>query len=137
MSRINQTRPGQPGYRRPTADAERVKAASGLNIIAAIWLIAAPFLLGYFELFLAACNDIVVGLLILAVASARFWSTPRLTAGLGWTNVVLGLWLVAAPFVLGYSGFARPRWNDVLVGLIVATLAAWSAMSTPQRTTAG
>lgn len=38
-------------------------------------------------------------------------------------NVLAGVWLALAPFVLGYSWIDSARWNDVLVGVAVAALA--------------
>jgi len=40
----------------------------------------------------------------------------------------LGIWLIIAPFVLSYSGVAAAMWNDIIVGIIVAVLAAWAAL---------
>ena len=37
-------------------------------------------------------------------------------------NLLLGLWLIVAPFVLDYSG-GDPYWNDIVFGGIVAVLA--------------
>jgi hypothetical protein len=34
-------------------------------------------------------------------------------------NVALGVWLAVAPWVLGY-GQGDPRWNDIIVGSLVA-----------------
>lgn len=34
-------------------------------------------------------------------------------------NVVLGIWLAVAPWVLGY-GHGDPRWNDIVLGSLVA-----------------
>lgn len=42
-------------------------------------------------------------------------------------NVAAGIWLIVAPFVLGYSGTARALWNDIILGVIVLALAFWSA----------
>lgn len=39
------------------------------------------------------------------------------------TNALLGIWLVIAPFTLMY-GVATATWNDVILGLVIATLAA-------------
>jgi hypothetical protein len=56
---------------------------------------------------------------------------------LSWTNALLGLWLVVAPFVLGYGvaveaealatagavgGAQAAMWNDIIVGVIVLVL---------------
>lgn len=47
--------------------------------------------------------------------------------GLSWTNFVLGLWLVLAPFALFYSGTSAAVWEDIIVGLLIAVFAFWRA----------
>lgn len=108
---------------------DAVKTASGLTMIAAIWLIIAPFALGYTFLAEAAWNDILVGIAVLALAAWRLGAP--VAAGASWAAVVLGLWLIIAPFALGYQGLREAYWNDILVGLIVAGLATWAALATP------
>ena len=39
---------------------------------------------------------------------------------LSWTNFALGMWLIAAPFVLLYRGTQAALWDDVTVGLLIA-----------------
>lgn len=47
------------------------------------------------------------------------------------TNVVLGLWLIAAPFVvLYYRDSTAAAWNDVIVGLLVLSF-AWYRSARP------
>ena len=43
--------------------------------------------------------------------------------GGAWINVLLGIWVVISPFVLGFALFPRAIWNNVLAGIIVAILA--------------
>ena len=45
-----------------------------------------------------------------------------------WASFVLGLWLVMAPFVLGFSSATLPTANSVAVGTLVMVLAG-SALS--------
>lgn len=55
---------------------------------------------------------------------------------IAWTNVVLGLWIVATPFVFtGAIGAGAAMWSNVLAGLGVAGLAAYNAYEA-QGTTA-
>jgi hypothetical protein len=35
-----------------------------------------------------------------------------------WVVVILGLWLIVSPWVLGYSGQVNATWNAVIVGII-------------------
>jgi len=43
-----------------------------------------------------------------------------------WANLVVGLWTVAAPWVIGFSAVATAMWTHVIVGVVVAALAAAS-----------
>lgn len=106
-----------------------VKWASGANIVLGLWLIIAPFLLGYTGIAAAMWNEIIVGVIVVVLAWLRVSNPGRMT-WLSWSNVVLGLWLIAAPFVLGYSGTAAAMWNEVIVGLLIAGLGTWSALET-------
>src|SRR5262249_46702280 len=47
---------------------------------------------------------------------------PRRSGGSGF-NVVLGMWIIISPFVLGFARFPTARWNDIAVGIAVALLA--------------
>jgi len=38
---------------------------------------------------------------------------------LAWLNVLAGVWLILAPFVLGFSNSASALWNSVIVGAVV------------------
>lgn len=49
-------------------------------------------------------------------AKMKHWQDP--------VNIVLGLWLIASPWVLGYSADASASSNAVIIGIVVAVLAA-------------
>jgi hypothetical protein len=80
---------------------------------------------------------------VAALAVARL-ARPLMNPSLSWINALLGLWLILAPFVLGYGaaveaealaaagavgGAQAAMWNDIIVGVIVLVLGAWSALS--------
>lgn len=104
------------------------RIASGINIILGIWLVIASFVLGYSGIAAAMWNEIIVGVAIIILAWLRVSDRIRMP-WLSWVNVVLGLWLIVAPFVLGYSGTAAAMWNEVIIGIAVAILGAWSALA--------
>lgn len=106
----------------------QVQTASSTNVLLGIWLIIAPFALAYFHTASAVWNDIIVGAVIVVAAGVRV-SAPSNNVGLSWLNVVLGAWLVIAPFALGNRAITANVWNDVVVGLVVVCLAAWSAVA--------
>jgi len=45
----------------------------------------------------------------------KHWQDP--------VNLVLGLWMVASPSVLGYAADDKPLWNAIAVGLLVVLVA--------------
>ena len=106
----------------------QVYTASGTNILAGLWLILAPFALDYSDVSAALWNDVVIGIGIAILAMFRV-GNPLQYEGISWTNFVLGGWLVFAPFALGYSDVTNALWNDIIVGLVVLSLAAWSAIA--------
>jgi hypothetical protein len=68
---------------------QQVTTASGLNIIAGLWLIISPFVLGYSSLTAATWGSIIVGIIIAAIAAVRAFC-PGEMVWLSWVNVVLG-----------------------------------------------
>ncbi len=107
-----------------------VKLASGTNAGIGVWLVLAPFVLGYSALQGPLWNDIITGVIIAALAMIRFGS-PLGSVWASWTNAGIGAWLVIAPFVLG--GYVVPAtWNDIVTGVLVVILAVVSAQATPR-----
>ncbi|HEX8963052.1 MAG TPA: SPW repeat protein [Rhodocyclaceae bacterium] len=49
-------------------------------------------------------------------AKMKHWQDPA--------NIVLGLWMIVSPWVLAYSGDAPATSNAVIIGVVVAVLAA-------------
>ncbi|HVS72296.1 MAG TPA: SPW repeat protein [Phycisphaerae bacterium] len=104
-------------------------AASGLDVLAAIWLLISPFVLGFGNLGNAAGNNVILGIIIGILALIRLFNPVR-TVGVSWLNVILGIWVIISPWVLGFDGNATAMTNNVIVGIIVIILAGWSALST-------
>ena len=96
---------------------------SWINVAAGIWLIIAPFVLTYATA-TPKTNDIILGIIVGVLALIRALNPAR-TLWLSWVNVAAGIWLIIAPFVLGYA-FTTPRWNDIILGIIVCVVALWS-----------
>lgn len=115
--------------RTPGKDYGNVKSASGFVMLAGIWLLLAPFVLDHGKRPAAMWNEVVVGAIVLVLAAVRV-ARPDRFIGLSWVNLFAGLWLIAAPFVCGYSDVARAMWNDIIVGIVIAAMAAASASMT-------
>jgi len=105
-----------------------MKWPSWTNVLLGLWLLIAPFTLGYPHLGAAVTSDVLAGLVI---ASLAFWravgaESPSMT-GVSWVVALGGLWVLSAPFLLGYAAVAAAVANDVLVGLVVASLGTYRA----------
>jgi len=101
-----------------------VWAASGINIVAGAWLIAAPFVLGFADSVDALWNYLIVGLIVLVLAAIRVSQWAE-NAWMSWVNVGLGVWLMIAPFLMGFGETAL--WNSIGAGIVVAVMGGWSA----------
>ena len=61
-------------------------------------------------------NTFVVGMLVLGLAQLEYVALQRWEEG---AEIVLGLWLIASPFVFGYSGdHILTVWQAMLGGLV-------------------
>ncbi|MDZ4225747.1 MAG: SPW repeat protein [Candidatus Andersenbacteria bacterium] len=110
-----------------------VKTASGLDALVGLWLVLSPFILGYSLLTGALWNAIIVGVLVILLAGMRALGEGYRSAWPSWVNLVLGLWMIVAPFIIGYAGVMAVLWNSIIVGALIVILAAWSALSTPEE----
>jgi hypothetical protein len=100
-------------------------AASAINLLAGIWLVIAPWVLGYTSV-ASEWNAVACGCAIALLALARLTGAARLLWA-SWINCLIGIWLVVATFTIDVNA---TEWiNDVIVGGVVALLALWSATS--------
>jgi hypothetical protein len=101
-----------------------------LNLILGVWLIVAPFFGVGVHNDAAAYNSYISGavvaiLAIAALSRTRLWEE--------WLNLIVGLWLIVAPFALQFTGERGHTWNQIIVGLIVGIDALWAAMQIQAR----
>ncbi|MCC6472659.1 MAG: SPW repeat protein [Burkholderiales bacterium] len=93
------------------------------NFLLGLWLFASPWVLGYADLGQVTVNALIFGFL-LVVFSLLPLKLPAVWEE--WIDLLCGLWLIAAPFVLGFTGQFSAAVNSLLVGTLVALLAAWA-----------
>ena len=108
-----------------------------------LWLIIAPSTFGYTGLTAAVLNDGALGAIIIGLSAWDLAVEGRAAATFKWITASAGLWLIVAPFELGYLGAkmmyigqdhmplpylagygpaASAGTNDVIVGLAVLVL---------------
>ena len=106
------------------------KVLSWLVALAGVWEVIAAFVLGYAASTTAFWDAIIIGVALIVLGAWAALSNQESTdRTLDWINVVAGLWLVIAPFILGYSVVAAALWNDIIVGIVVVVLAGWAALT--------
>ena len=113
-----------------------MKNISWINILLGVWLVIAPFALSTVipnETWTA--NDIILGILLIA-ASWTIVSMAAPSTGIAWFEVLCGIWLIVAPFILRYSTAHVKLGNDVISGIIAIVIAAiaMSGMHRPRVT---
>lgn len=117
-----------------TNPGERGKWISALVALIGLWLVVEPLL---FEVTPANFwNDIIIGLALVVLGAYNYYrrADERLgSVAVGVFVALLGLWMIAAPFVFGAeAGVAAETealgfWNDIIVGAVVLILGAYSA----------
>lgn len=104
-----------------TTNKQTPTVASWVNILLGVWVGISPFVLGFSRNTPAMWNNIAVGVAIVLLASVSGWRNGALPALI----VLLGAWLFASPFVLGFSRTAF-LWNNVIMAFVVIAGAAIS-----------
>lgn len=94
------------------------------NVILGAWLIASPWLLTATEGDRAAdWNSWSVGAGVVLLGLFAIYKHTQ------WGDIAgisLGAWLIASPWMLGFSGASLAAANAVIIGLLVSSYALWA-----------
>lgn len=93
-----------------------------VNALLGAWLVLSPWILGYQEETAAMVSGVIIGLALMAAALGAIFM-PR--AWEEWTEVALGLLMIASPWILGFSGIQAAMWSALISGLAIVALALW------------
>ena len=88
------------------------------SFVLGVWLMADPAFLTYADP-AARTNDHIVGPVVAGFAFVAMWQLMR---PLRWSELVVGVWLLVAPWILGYDTVVSTI-NSLIVGLLLAVLA--------------
>jgi SPW repeat len=105
-------------------ELENQSKSSWLNVLLGIWVIVSPFVLNY-RVPRVVWSDVVAGALVLVIALVRASTHQQ---GWSWINLVLGIWIIISPFVLGFLSEAE-MWNNIALGIIIGAIALHNAYS--------
>lgn len=111
----------------------QVATGSGLDAVAAAWLLFSPLYAGFATVGAALVNNIACGAVILILAIIRFMGGVRQT-WMSWINCLIGVWVLISPWALGFSHNHAATTTNVATGIVIAAMAFWSAIApTPAR----
>jgi hypothetical protein len=96
-------------------------AINGLNAALGVVLLISPWLLNFTVAPIATGIAVTGGIIIAIVAFAAF---TQLLEWEEWVNLTAGLCVMFAPWLLGFAGMNSAAWTHLIIGLIVAALAA-------------
>jgi len=99
-------------------------SASIVNIIFGIWTLISPFVLGFTRSPRMTWINVIVGVVVIVLSGIQI--STHDTAGLGWINFLLGLWLIVSGFVFGMRVQPVYFWNEVVFGILIAIVSLWS-----------
>ena len=107
-------------------------------LVLGAWLFASPWVLNFgldaHDLWVGA-HAWIVGALLFLVALAAFFSDELLLQRI---NLILGIWVLASPWIYGFSDKREAAWDHWIVGFLVVAFAAWDLLrirqtSAPRR----
>ncbi len=93
-----------------------------------------PWVLGFTAALAAALNGWIVGAAIALLAVATLF---RANQWAPWAHLALGVWAIAAPFLLSFSAITAAFGAHMIAGILVAAIAAlelWFIHNRPMRT---
>lgn len=97
-----------------------------VNLLLGAWLVASPWALGYAgDVPSAAWNAYALGLAIAGFSAFAVYMPKAWEEG---ASIVLGIWLILSPWLLGFNPYFAASLNSVVVGLLVAGLATWAML---------
>lgn len=94
-----------------------------VNLVLGAWLFISPLVLAAPPIHTVAWNAYLMGAIIViaaicALAAFQPWEE--------WLNLVVGVWLLVSPWVMGVPVAGALVWSNVVVGVVVGVLAAWT-----------
>jgi hypothetical protein len=95
-----------------------MKRISWINLLLGIWLLISPLAIGSTAVSTTVGNNVVLGIMLIA---SSWWilAAANHVSGVNWFQMLCGIWLVIAPFVLRYRAMTHAMGNDVITGVIV------------------
>ena len=89
-------------------------------MVMAFLLFISPFLFSYAAMTATAFDDYIIAVVVFALAAIR-QATIKRSEWLSWVNLVLGVWLIVSPFILGFTSLIA-IWATIILGIVIGAL---------------
>jgi hypothetical protein len=112
----------------PRPSLEAISAINGINALVGLWLLGSPWALEFSVGDgdgAAALSATLIGACLFVLSIARV-PDPLRSPNLSLISLLLGLWTLISPWILGFSDEVVPSASAILSGAITA-LFAWAS----------
>lgn len=96
-----------------------------VHLVIGLWLIAAPFALGFGNYLVAGATFVCFGLIIALLAASALLSPGQWEEGV---NLIVGLCLAVSPWLFGFTGERVLMAHALIAGIAVMAIAVWAIL---------
>jgi hypothetical protein len=98
-------------------------AQDWINLVLAVCLFISPWVVGFVTEMNPTWNAWIVGVVLAVLALATLSAFAEWEE---WANLVLGVWLIISPWILGFAANMDAMWTHVVMGVLIAAVSAWA-----------
>lgn len=106
----------------------QILTANYLDAAAGLWVMLTPFALGLSDNQPFLWNNIIVGLIIVVSSLIGARQLDK-ASGFDTVNAVMGLWVMASPWLLDISSHDLATRSSVFTGALILCLGIWGAIA--------
>ena len=110
---------------------QSIRTLSVVSLLAGLWLAISPYFLDYSGLGSAMTNSVIIGIVVAVLAIVRF-NEDQMTWP-SWLNALLGVWMILAPAVIGFSYSSTAGLNSLILGIVILVVEGWDASLNPNQ----
>jgi hypothetical protein len=104
------------------AESRIAQATEGLALLAGVYLVISPWVVGFTQLQTITVNNLVTGIAV-ALLALGFASAFGRTHGLTWVLPLIGIWTIISPWVVsGEVNITSVVVNNVILGAVILLL---------------
>jgi len=106
-----------------TANTDGRRPLDLCNLILAACLFISPWLLGFAGATMPARSAWIAAVALALVACTALAAFAEWEE---WVSMVIGAWLMAAPWTLGFTGEHNAFWTHMVFGALTVAVSAWA-----------